>query len=264
MKKLLATALAIGVIAAINSPGRAHFKPFPLSKLKFTALQAQVQLNKQSEAPLTPRLKAVESGQILEIGQRGPAIKKVRHMLRKLGYTVASGEHFDNDLAQQIGLFQIRRGLARASQNQLGKIGPSTLQVLNQQVVLADYDPALGQALAQSAKRALSGGQGNCYAYVAHAIHKNTAHFLSGDHAYMAAEQLAANTHFHELDLAQSSLEHLPTGAIVVWEKGKSRSGHISIADGQGNELSDHQRKQMLSHYGGGDARVFLPMERGS
>ncbi len=254
MKKLLATAMAVGVIAAINVPGRAQFKKSPLANL-----QKQIHFRTQAEAPLAPALAAVASGELIEKGQSGPAVKKVKGMLRKLGYAVQASESFDQNLEQQIGLFQIRHQLARATQDQLGKIGASTLQALNKRVAFADYDPNLGRSLANSARQSLSGGQGNCYAYVAHAIHKNTEPFLSGYHAYMAAEQLASNKNFHELDLRRHSLKKLPVGAIVVWEKGQSRSGHISIADGHGNELSDHLRKQMLSHYGGGDARVFLP-----
>ena len=48
----------------------------------------------------------------------------------------------------------------------------------------------------------------------------------------------------------------LPAGAIVVW--GGEDGGHISIADGMGNELSDHQTKQTTNRDGAGFS-VFMP-----
>ena len=76
----------------------------------------------------------------------------------------------------------------------------------------------------------------------------------------MAADQLAANPAFKEVAVPASQLASLPAGAIVVWGKGTSESGHISIANGQGYEISDHISPQMLAHYGGGAARVFVPV----
>lgn len=114
-----------------------------------------------------------------------------------------------------------------------------------------------GSALAQFAVQQASGGTGWCYSYVAQAIHKVYEPFLYGEHAYMAADQLAQSSHFTEV--SARDLSGLPAGAVVVWEQGASPSGHISIADGQGREISDHIAPQMLSHYGGGNARVFLP-----
>lgn len=114
-----------------------------------------------------------------------------------------------------------------------------------------------GQQLANFALQNASGGTGWCYQYVAQAIHGMYPAFLSGEHAYMAANQLAQSPNFTEV--SASRLSALPAGAVVVWSQGSSPSGHISIADGNGQEISDHVAPQMLSHYGGGNARVFLP-----
>lgn len=114
-----------------------------------------------------------------------------------------------------------------------------------------------GAQIAQFALQNASGGTGWCYSYVAQAIHSAYPAFLQGEHAYMAAHQLAQSNSFQEVSPLQ--LQNLPAGAVVVWSQGTSTSGHISIADGQGREVSDHVAPQMLSHYGGGNARVFLP-----
>ena len=75
----------------------------------------------------------------------------------------------------------------------------------------------------------------------------------------MAADQLAARKdRFREVPA--NDLAKLPAGAVVVWGKGSSRSGHISIALGDGREASDHMGAQMRSHYGGAPARVFVPI----
>ena len=126
------------------------------------------------------------------------------------------------------------------------------------------YDAALGQALAR-ASAAISGGKakagGRCYARVADAVDAVIGRFLSGGHAYMAASQLAARKNLFT-EVSASDLSSLPAGAIVVWGKGTSDSGHISVALGDGRESSDFVGSQMTRHYGGAGARVFLPKAR--
>ena len=127
---------------------------------------------------------------------------------------------------------------------------------------LGSYDAALGQQLAGYADSNTSGGTGWCYQYVAQAVHAYLPDFLYGGHAYLAADQLAASPYFREVAVSPAQLPALPAGAVVVWAKGSSPSGHISIADGRGREISDHVAVQMTSHYGGGAPRVFLPLGR--
>ncbi len=127
-------------------------------------------------------------------------------------------------------------------------------------VVLGEFDTQLGQNLANYAISQNTGGTGYCYQYVAQAIHAHLPAFLSGNHAYLAADQLAVSPHFKEVAISPAQLTLLPAGAVVVWSQGSSESGHISIADGRGNEISDHIGPQMRAHYGGGVARVFVPV----
>ena len=98
---------------------------------------------------------------------------------------------------------------------------------------------------------------GWCYNAVADAVERVTGPFLWGSHAYQAASQFASSAHFYES--FDSNLRALPAGAIVVWGKGSSRSGHISVSLGNGQEASDHIATQMTYHYGGAPARIFLP-----
>ena len=126
------------------------------------------------------------------------------------------------------------------------------------------YNAALGAELAQ-ASRAENGGsrysKRRCYEYVANAVDRVIGRFLYGGHAYMAASQLAARKDLFT-EVPATGLSSLPAGAIVVWAKGNTESGHISISLGDGQESSDHIAAQMPSHYGGGAARVFLPKAR--
>ena len=126
------------------------------------------------------------------------------------------------------------------------------------------YNAALGAELAR-ASRAENGGsrysKSRCYEYVANAVDRVIGRFLTGGHAYMAASQLAARKDLFT-ETSAGSLSSLPAGAIVVWGKGSSKSGHISIALGDGQESSDFIGPQMPSHYGGAPARVFLPKAR--
>jgi len=123
------------------------------------------------------------------------------------------------------------------------------------------YDRQLGEALARSAEQEAKGRGtvGWCYNAVADAVERQTGRFLWGGHAYQSADQFAARTkQFREVPARD--LDQLPPGAIVVWGKGTSKSGHISVALGDGREASDHIAPQMLSHYGGAPARVFIPI----
>ena len=123
----------------------------------------------------------------------------------------------------------------------------------------SDYNSVKGNRIADEAywEASRRGTVGWCYNAVADAVERITGPFLWGGHAYQAADQFASSSHFFEV--WERSLINLPAGAIVVWGKGTSRSGHISVALGNGQEASDHIASQMVYHYGGAPARVFLP-----
>ena len=126
------------------------------------------------------------------------------------------------------------------------------------------YNAALGKALAAASMRETGGKRrstSECYKYVANAVDRVIGRFLYGMHAYMAASQLASRKDLF-VEVSAGNLTSLPAGAIVVWGKGNTKSGHISIAQGNGMETSDFIGPQMTSHYGGASARVFLPKAR--
>ena len=121
------------------------------------------------------------------------------------------------------------------------------------------YNATVGNRLADAAYREAMSRQtvGWCYAAVADAVERITGPFLWGSSAYMAADQLSNSSWFFEVSV--SDLRQLPAGAVVVWGKGSSPHGHISVALGDGREASDHVTSQMLHHYGGAGARIFYP-----
>jgi LysM repeat protein len=151
-----------------------------------------------------------------------------------------------------------------SSQTQRSTTEPKPATQAPPKEVKNGYDPALGAELAR-ASRAENGGNRystkRCYEYVANAVDRVIGRFLYGEHAYMAAEQLAARKNLF-VETSASGLSSLPAGAIVVWGKGSTKSGHISISLGDGQESSDFIGPQMQSHYGGAGARVFLPKAR--
>jgi len=100
---------------------------------------------------------------------------------------------------------------------------------------------------------------GWCYNAVADAVERVTGRFLWGAHAYQAADQFSSSPHFYEV--WNQDLRYLPAGAVVVWGRGTSRSGHISVSLGDGREASDHITSQMTYHYGGAPSRVFFPKQ---
>lgn len=122
-----------------------------------------------------------------------------------------------------------------------------------------EYNSYKGNRIADEAYYEASrrGTVGWCYNAVADAVERVTGPFLWGSHAYQAADQFASSSHFYEV--WNRELRSLPAGAVVVWGQGSSRSGHISVALGNGQEASDHIANQMTYHYGGAPARIFLP-----
>jgi len=122
-----------------------------------------------------------------------------------------------------------------------------------------EYNSVKGNRIADEAywEASRRGTVGWCYNAVADAVERITGRFLWGAHAYQAADQFASSPHFYEV--WNRDLRSLPSGAVVVWGKGSSRSGHISVSLGDGREASDHIAQQMTYHYGGAPSRVFLP-----
>lgn len=123
----------------------------------------------------------------------------------------------------------------------------------------------MGRQLAAIAVQHATDGTGDghhCYRNVADDLDKVGIH-VTGGSAYMAADQLARNSKVEEVKgLSSQDLQHLPPGAIVVWNRGNGHEhGHISIATGDGREASDVMRRQITNY--GTSYRVFLPKDHG-
>ena len=137
-------------------------------------------------------------------------------------------------------------------------------QALEREAALTELSTASQNAvddkLVQNAEKvALKMGNtyGNCLRGVNQAMYDPYGKVIAyANSAYEVISSLEKDERFKEIQWDGKST--LPAGAVVAWEKGSSPHGHISIADGKGNEISDHKTKQMTSHYGGGRARVFV------
>ncbi len=174
----------------------------------------------------------------------------------------ASGMFPPMDLSSQMtGLMQLgKSSLIGASMNLVGS-PPALSQGAGASTVSAASlggGTAWGKSLANDAKNhAVTGPGGWCYKYVAQALARHGVN-VSGASAYMAADQLAGKKEFREVKVSQADLKKLPAGAIVVWNKGNGHEhGHISIALGDGREVSDLIRNQTTNY--GTSYRVFLP-----
>lgn len=126
--------------------------------------------------------------------------------------------------------------------------------------------PAWGAQMAKDAeKHATTGAGGWCFRGVCQALERaGVKGGVGGASAYMAGDQLAKNPKFREVQVDAKDLPKLPAGAIVVWDRGGTNAGpagkehgHISIALGDGREVSDIIRKQTTNM--GSKHRVFLP-----
>lgn len=198
-----------------------------------------------------PTLDEVKAGAVLEANQSGPIVTELQTRLTQLGFGVAATGTFGPTTQVTLQAFQRTQGIEPT-----GRFGPTTLQALEQ----AEKGGALAKKIAQQAEQIARQRDtvGQCYEAVAEAIETHISPFLWGMSAWMAADQLAASSAFREIPLTGADLPTLPAGTIVVWEKGSSPHGHISVALGDGREASDHIAEQMTSHYGGGKARAFV------
>lgn len=120
-----------------------------------------------------------------------------------------------------------------------------------------------GKQLAEATRAAADSyrekpGQRLCYRYVKQGVSQALGLSLTGASAYMAAQQLAAADQFREVKLKPDDLKSLPAGSIVVWGRSKKHPhGHVSVADGEGREISDRVRPQITGY--GTKLRVFVP-----
>lgn len=127
-----------------------------------------------------------------------------------------------------------------------------------------DYDSEKGAELASIA-RDVAGempGSGLCATGVKKALVRSglMPKYVQGD-AYQVSNMLENNDNFKEVELAESNLDELPAGAVVVWDRSSQKKyGHVSIALGNGQEASDTIGEQKVdgSKYGG--HRVFVPV----
>lgn len=113
-----------------------------------------------------------------------------------------------------------------------------------------------GKAIADFAKNRAQGDGYHCFEYVARALSSVGIH-LYGEAAFMATNQLTIHPLVREIKgLNLEQLLGLPQGVIVVWNRSNDHIyGHISISLGNGQEVSDKVRDQIIDY--GTPFRVF-------
>lgn len=124
-----------------------------------------------------------------------------------------------------------------------------------------EYDQQKGYEISMAARETVSemNSTGWCARGVRIALEKAGINGIGAASAYQVADKIATNDNFKEISVSRDKLDDLPAGTVVVWDKSPGHEhGHISIADGKGNELSDHQQKQIQNR--NANYRVFLPV----
>lgn len=221
----------------------------------------------------------IRAGGVINKGDRNNQVQLLQERLTKLGYNVPATGYF-GDMTETV----VKRFQRDHRVQQTGQFGPTTLAALEtaeqarsapaaaaaSRPTAAPVAPKLtvtptGRKLADTALREARsrGTTGWCYSAVAESIARATRGRVNlyGKSAYMAAPQLARSPMFDEISIrSRNDLTKLPAGSVVVWGKGRSKHGHISVALGNGKEASDHITRQMTAHYGGGKPRVFVPI----
>ncbi len=133
------------------------------------------------------------------------------------------------------------------------------------------YNAQRGQALADAAQSlygGVSGSGGLCATGVSNSIEKVFGYHVYAD-GCTYGDELAKRSDWKEVTDQYpnaSSLSSLPAGAVVSWSPYNTTSlgsiyGHVYIADGKGNEISDF-KTQISTYYAdrGGTYRVFVPV----
>jgi hypothetical protein len=129
---------------------------------------------------------------------------------------------------------------------------------------LADYDAKKGEQLAKAAKQgAQKRSTGWCARYVRLAMEKVKLTFGEVyQHAYQWVAGLRKNKNFKEIDVKGQDLKNLPPGAVIVYDRGdagaSAKSGHITIAKGDGTFVSDFNEKRVKVS---DNAYVFIPVK---
>ena len=134
------------------------------------------------------------------------------------------------------------------------------------------YNAEKGQALANAANELYGDNpysNASCGSGVSAAISRGLGLSISGNGCDYRDLLRADSTHFKEVTdqyPTVESLYNLPPGAIVSWQPYNTTSlgryyGHVYIADGQGNEISDFKGAMNNEHYAdGGSYTVFVPI----
>ncbi|MGV3522794.1 MAG: peptidoglycan-binding domain-containing protein [Candidatus Sericytochromatia bacterium] len=242
-------------VELLGSASQAALKPLPQGRA-----ETQVSLNSDD----SPSLADIRAGAVLKADATGPAVTALQEMLTRAGYGVQATGTLGPTTVSQLKRFQRDSGIEAT-----GELGPTTLKALENPL----QTTAAGRRLATAGRKAALalGGYsslGLCYTGVANAL-AQVGVKVTGLSAYMAANQLARSPKFREVKLAASELGKLPAGAVVVWERSSNprdwakgagfAHGHIAIADGNGNEMSDYIDTQRTSYYASNRFRVFLP-----
>ncbi len=195
----------------------------------------------------------------------------------------------------QAGITQLRAGMLKAQfsqheienlERQIGEISASAASMSIPQgtgttnTSFDSYNAQAGQSLAAhgASVAASTGTTGWCLKGVNNALERQYGDRLNYAGAYQSLGEMRSETglgqYFEEVNVPREDLASLPAGAIVIWDNNYDDNGnlvggsnvssagkewgHISIADGQGNELSDHRNSQMVNR--DADFYVFIPV----
>lgn len=127
-----------------------------------------------------------------------------------------------------------------------------------------EYNTKNGELLKESAVEVIQrrgSSVGKCAKGVRLAIEDALGEHLNGADAHKWGDKLAQRKDFKEIEVSGNDLKKLPAGAVVVWRKtDDSPYGHVSIASGDGQEISDHIEKQRTDLRGDSKCRVFIPV----
>ncbi|MBQ3102622.1 MAG: hypothetical protein IJB79_00795 [Candidatus Gastranaerophilales bacterium] len=180
------------------------------------------------------------------------------------------------------GLVESAKAEVEKTQSRIGEINTALNNLANQETKkeyslspLNLYDEEKGEMLINTARRMLEqrgSTTGYCATGVHHTIKMAYGISMGGNGCDWDTnmEKLVEQGLFVEVTSEYpnaSSLKEVKAGAVICWENtgvqdgSGGQYGHVTIADGQGGEISDHYQSLILSVGGRSDLyRVFIPV----
>jgi peptidoglycan hydrolase-like protein with peptidoglycan-binding domain len=208
-----------------------------------------------TQAPAGPTVDQVLAGTVLDTGATGPAVDYVQKRLNELGFATATSGVFDAATQRAVRLFQQGRSQVN------GKVGPTTLGLLQTATAAKDFNAAIAAAAESyrgtSTAKGPDGGNLACAWAVNNILQQAIGRKIGANTNYVPSVLAGVKLVGQSIPQAEAK-----AGDIVI----APNTGHIGIYLGGGRVLSNSSSRAAFvwesginfdGYYGGGTSTVW-------